>query len=837
MKITLSWLTKYLDINESVDELSNLLTFAGIEVEGITSIGALPSSVIAARVVSAEPVPKTDHLKLCQVDIGDYAFAAKAEDNTLQVICGAPNCQAGMMAILALPGSVLGDLEIKTAKIRGIVSNGMLCSERELGISENHAGIVRLPDQTVIGTSVNELYELPDTVFELEITPNRSDLLGYKGIARDLSAKLNRPMREPALKDVRFTNDGPQLGLYNEEPELCPRYTARVIHGVQVTESPLWLKSALIKSGLRPINNIVDITNYVMMETGHPLHAFDYAKLVGKDPMSSHPDIVIRKAYPQEEVLALDGRKYTLDGDELVIADGQKASAIAGVMGLEHSSITAETKTIVLESAAFHPGSIRRTSYKLKLSSDSSYRFERHLSAEYAQDVSIRATNLIQDLAGGEVCGALLDDYPNPESEQYLALRPARFTHLIGFELPESEIRSYMANLHFTYMGAGRYIKGTQTTVNELLTEDAASKLSTAVYAHYYRVPSYRKDMGREADILEELARLAGYDKVPQKTAPQQVMDRHAYRIRNKVMDWMVQWGCYETLNYSFCDPRQMQDLGFEPEELPLISLINPQSSNQSVMRVSLVPQLLTNLAYNLNHAERDVKLFEQAKVYQKRGTEHVEPTQLAAVFTGSRTLEHWQSKAQPIDLTWIKGCFEGLPTSLGLSYTLSPVTVPYLAPGEAFSCSCNGTIFGSFGRVKPSVLAKWGIDSSTIKQDVWIIEYSVDTLVALSRNINISYCAISRYPAVVRDISFLAPQKHTYEELKRAITSLDETLVADVQVFDEYLSQQIPEGCRSLSLHIVLQDQEKTLTDERVERLMNSVQKTLIENYSIRMR
>jgi phenylalanyl-tRNA synthetase beta chain len=219
---------------------------------------------------------------------------------------------------------------------------------------------------------------------------------------------------------------------------------------------------------------------------------------VGKDPMSPHPDIVIRKAYPQEEVLALDGRTYTLDGDELVIADGQKASAIAGVMGLEHSSITAETRTIVLESAAFHPGSIRRTSYKLKLSSDSSYRFERHLSAEFAQDVSIRATNLIQDLAGGEVCGALLDDYPNPEQEQYLALRPARFTHLIGFELPESEIRSYMANLHFEYMGAGRYIKGIQTSVTELLTEDAASKLSAAEYAHYYRVPAYRKDMGRK---------------------------------------------------------------------------------------------------------------------------------------------------------------------------------------------------------------------------------------------------------------------------------------------------------------------------------------------------
>lgn len=836
MKIALSWLKKYLDISESVSELSDLLTFAGIEVEGISELAALPETVITARVISAEPVPKTDHLRLCQVDIGDYDFEGKDSDNSIQVICGAPNCHSGMMAVLALPGSVLGSLEIKTAKIRGIISNGMLCSERELGLSENHAGIIELPADTAIGTSVNDLYQLPDTVFELEITPNRSDLLGYQGIARDLGAKLNRAVKEPDLKNVAYVEDGPQLGLHNLEPQLCPRYTARVIQNVKIAQSPLWLKTALIKSGLRPINNIVDITNYVMLETGHPLHAFDYDKLAAKDAAGMHPDIVVRKANPKEEMLALDGRVYSLEGDELVIADGQKPSAIAGVMGSEFSGITIQTTNIVLESAAFHPGSIRKTSYKLKLSSDSSYRFERHLAADYAELISIRATNLILELAGGEACGTLQDSYPNPLPDQYLALRPARFSLLIGHTLTDAEIKTYLSKLSFEFKGFGRYVKGLQGSLEGLI-EEAGMKLSDTESAHYYKVPAFRKDVAREADILEELARLSGYDKVPQKTALQQIMDRHAYRIRNKAMDWMVSWGCYETLNYSFSDPRQMQDLGYEPEKLPLISLINPQSSNQSVMRVSLVPQILNNLAYNLNHSERNVKLFEQAKVYHKTQAGHIEPLHLAAVFTGSSAPEHWQAKPEAISLSWVKGCFEGLLSVLQVQFEIKVSERPYHAEGESFTYYTNGVELGSFGRVQPAVLAKWGIDISILKQDVWIIEYMVDAFVEATRKISISYSPLSRFPSVVRDLSFLALQSIRYAELKAAIMELEGDLVREVQLFDEYRSKQIPEGFRSLSLHIVVQDQEKTLTDERVEQVMDSVQKTLTDKYQIRMR
>ncbi|HNQ44056.1 MAG TPA: phenylalanine--tRNA ligase subunit beta, partial [Candidatus Cloacimonadota bacterium] len=357
MKLSLSWLQKYIDIHEDAQTLAELLTFAGIEVEDIQRLDALPETVVTARVVSAEKVPDTDHLQQCLIDLGDYPHPEKDADGLLQVICGAPNCHSGMMVVIALPGTVLGDLQIKKAKIRGVVSNGMLCSERELGISENHAGIIELLQDTVPGISVNEALELPDVVYELEITPNRSDLLGYIGIARDLSAKLDRELHLPVISEHSATSANMKLGLHNHEPELCPRYTARVIKGVKVAQSPQWLRNALVKNGLRSINNIVDITNFVLLETGHPLHAFDFDKLAGKD--KGYPDIIVRKAYPQENFLALDGKTYQLDGDELVIADGEKASALAGIMGGEGSAITDKTTNIVLESAAFHPGSIR----------------------------------------------------------------------------------------------------------------------------------------------------------------------------------------------------------------------------------------------------------------------------------------------------------------------------------------------------------------------------------------------------------------------------------------------------------------------------------------------
>lgn len=846
MKIALSWLKRYLEVDKENHQLSDLLTFAGIEVEGMQELPAFGDKVFAAKVISAQKVPKTDHLQICSVDIGDIHYPGKDENNCIPVICGAPNCSAGMMAVLALPGAELGDIKIEKAKIRGIESHGMLCSERELGLSENHAGIIALPTEIMIGTLADVLYELPDCVFDLEITPNRSDLLGYVGIARDLSAKLLRPVIKPGSPKLKIGNEELKLSLKNLQPELCPRYTARVIKGVTIKESPLWLKTALIKSGLRPINNIVDVTNFVMLESGHPLHAFDYDKLEASDDAQGYPDIVVRTAYTKEEFIALDGKKYCLDGDELVIADGKKASALAGVMGSAHSAISEQTVNIVLECAAFHPGSIRKTSYKHKLGTDSSYRFERHLSAKSAAEISDRATALILELAGGTICGELLDSYPIHDEEIILGVRPHRFESLIGYALSNDKIREILENLGFAFIQYGDFkprriayvedIPSLQT--NGVKDQDLeCGKLQDNNFTHYYKIPAYRKDITREADILEELARLAGYDKVPQKTVLGQIMDRHAYKIQNQATDWIVAFGAYETLNYSFTDPALMQLLGYEDKDTSYIQLLNPQSSNNSVMRISLLPQLLSNLEYNLNHAERDVKLFELGKVYLKKKSDHHEPKHLAAIFTGKANVEHWQHKSAQIDYYWIKGCFEGLLSRLGISYQAHTCELPYLIAKEASAYYHKETLLGSFGRIKPAVLQAFGIDANSLGQDVWTLDFELENLVKLTRNLGIKYHDIPKYPAVVRDISFLISDQYSYLELRHSITAINTDIIREVKVFDEYRSKQIPQGFRSLSLHITIQDQEKTLTDERLDELMVSVQKTLTDKFEIAMR
>lgn len=846
MKLSLSWLRKYIDVPEDAHTLAELLTFAGIEVEDIQNLNAMPETVVTARVVSAEKVPDTDHLQLCRIDLGEYPHPEKDADGLLQVICGAPNCHSGMMAVIALPGTALGDLQIKKAKIRGVVSNGMLCSERELGLSENHAGIIELPPDTVPGVSVNKILELPDVVYELEITPNRSDLLGYIGIARDLSAKLDRELILPNDPDLQPSGSELKLGLTNLEPELCPRYTARVIKGVKVVESPDWLKNALVKNGLRPINNIVDITNYVLLETGHPLHAFDYDKLASKDKNQGYPDIIVRKAFPQESFLALDGKTYTLDGDELVIADGEKASALAGIMGGEHSAITGQTTNIVLESAAFHPGSIRKTSYKHKITSDSSYRFERHLSPLYADRISRRATEMILELAGGELCGDIHDDYPQSQPEYILGIRPDKFAALIGYSLSGDEIKTYLTRLGFTFLQYGNFIPGKIMDINEVFCHHAEemkrgvtefTELDDCQHSLYFRVPGYRVDVFREADIIEELARLAGYDKVPAPAPASLIMDRHAYRVQRLMTDWVVSCGCYETLNYSFTDPDQMKLLGYVPEQLNLVTLVNPQSSNQSVMRSSLIPQLLTNLAYNLNHGERDVMLFEMAKVYLKSIAGITEPLRMVAVFSGKINEEHWQDKPRMVNFSWVKGCYETLLQDLGLPYQQESAKLPYLVSGDSLQYVSGDRSLGYFGRVNPRVLAAWGIDTTALKQDVWVLEYAVDQVVETTRNKVVQYVNIPKYPAVTRDLSFLCPTSIMYQDLQRSIPELDRSLIREISVFDEYRSDNIPQGYRSLSLHIILQDQEKTLTEQRIDDLMQKIVKYLENQYQIRMR
>ncbi|MBW6513916.1 MAG: phenylalanine--tRNA ligase subunit beta [Candidatus Syntrophosphaera sp.] len=841
MRISCRWLSKYIDLPPEIDKLTQTLTFTGIEVEGVESLAALPESVVTARVLSADKIPGSDHLVVCSVEYGS--------GEPVQVVCGAPNCKAGMISILALPGTVLPQLAIKKAKVRGVESAGMLCSERELGVSDNHAGIIELDPETPIGISANEVYDLPDTLLELEITPNRPDLLGYLGIARDLSASLGVPLKLPQIQEhAGEKSQSTDLDLRLEDSAKCPRYTARLMADLKVQESPQWLKTALIKSGLRPINNIVDITNYVMLETGHPLHAFDYDKLLPLDKDGAHPAIVVRKALPKEEFLALDGRAYVLDEEDLVIADGQRASALAGVMGGKDTGITESTQAIVLEAATFSPMTVRSTAYKHKISTDSSYRFERHLSTETPAQVSARAVDLLLEVAGGRVCNALYDAYPEPHRPSCLGIRPRRFEELIGYPLPSDTIIKYLEALDCRFLQYGTWQDGLATDLASVhclhLEEQKAGKAEfTEIdcdHALYFLIPSFRVDLTREADLLEELARLEGYDKIPQKTAVSQIMDRHAHRVRRAIEDYFVNASFYEMLNYSFSDPAQLALLAFEPEELDArtIRLINPQSGNQSAMRLSLLPQLLVNLSYNLNHGERDLKLMEMGKVYLREGDSYREPYRLTALLTGKFRAGHWKEKSENINVYHVKGLAEGLLKRLNIPVTgTSSHIKPWLVSAENLAYHSGETLCASIGRLRSETAEAFQIDIPILKQDIWVLELEVENLVELTRDRKPEFIPLPKYPAVIRDISFVISRSVAYAEIEAAIKACDRNLIRNVQVFDEYRGKQVPEGSRSISLRIVMQDGEKTLTDERVDQLIASVLQMLQDTWQINMR
>jgi phenylalanyl-tRNA synthetase beta chain len=840
MKISRNWLNKYIELPDD-QKLISTLTFSGIEVEAVIQMPALPASVVTAKVIEAKRIEGSDHLVVCAVDYGATEH--------IQVVCGAPNCREGMITLLALPGSTLSGLTIKKTTIRGVESSGMLCSEKELGVSDNHSGIVDLGNDVPIGVSANIHYELPDTIFELEITPNRPDLLGYLGIARDLSASLKVPFIQPQLKEIEgVISSDKDFKLIVRDAVKCPRYTARLIDGVSIQESPQWLKSSLIKTGLRPINNIVDITNFVMLETGHPLHAFDYSKLLPLNDQDMYPAIVVRCADNEEHFLALDGKTYLLDSNDLVIADGQNPSALAGVIGGKQSAISESTSTIVLESAAFSPMAVRSTSYKHKISTDSSYRFERHQSPEMALNASNRALELILATAGGKVCNSLYDEYPHPVTQMFLALRPRRYSELIGYPLDEEKIIKYLEALGCKFIQYGSWQSEPVYDMLQILChhseEVKAGKTEFSEidcdHALYFQIPPNRVDITREVDLIEELARLDGYDKVPQKKTLAAIMDRHAYMVQRKIADHFIDCGFYEMLNYSYSDPTQFALMAGEPDETneKVIRLINPQSTNQSAMRVNLLPQLLGNMVYNINHGERNLRLIELGKTYIRDGKSYIEPLRLTAVLTGRATSEHWTAKPAMLSLPYVKGIVESLLQNLNLCYRLSSDDVmPWLIESDTLSFESGGSCCATLGRLKSHLAEKAGIDITVLKQDIWVIDIDIESITETTRKLKTEFQPLSKYPAVIRDVSFVIGAGIAYTEIAEQIKAIDSKLIKQVSVFDEYRGKQVPDGCRSLSLHIMLQDIENTLTDECVDQVIASVLKKLEDTWQIVMR
>jgi len=847
MNISYKWLKEYLKIGLSVEALTDRLTFSGIEVEAIHRVGELLSQIVISKITDCQKHPNADKLSLCTV------FNGK---DTLQVVCGAPNCATDQIVALAPVGTVLGDITIKEAKIRGTLSQGMLCSEKELGISENHDGIMVLPPTAPVGIKLADFLDATDTIFEVEITPNRPDLLGMLGIARDLSAQLDlplhtktyhplnvgtpfmasetkKPVGTPFMASVKNANDANRptsdFSILIVEPTLCTRYTAVRISGVKIAPSPGWLTAKLKIADIKPINNIVDITNYVMYEIGHPLHAFDASKV-------EQNKILIRKSRPGEQFHALNHHEYELTGAELVIADAVKPIALAGVIGGVNSQITSETTDIILEAACFDSHIIRRTSHNLKIYTDSSYRFERGMADQTCEVIAAMATELILKIASGHVIDGLIDSYPKPAPQTIVRLRPSRVKHLLNIEIDNHTLINYLKNLGLQF----------QSTENETLL---------------FAIPPTRPDLTREIDLIEEIIRLHGFASVPSLSTPTLFMNHDIHRAKRHIKNLLVSSGYYEAINLTFTDPAYLDLLNLPDvdDRRNLVKIINPQGSSFSVLRSTLIPQLLKNTLQNINHGIDDIKLFEMNKVFTRKindgnlspsvGDEPARPEttprlateihRLTGITTGKFSPTYWKEKPQNTTFYDIKGVVEQIFNYLKIpNITLVPANEPYLFPNSGFylrqipNNSQDYICYGTIGTLDPKVLKNFDID-----KEVFLFDLNLDTLLENADFTPRQYFDLPKYPTVYRDLSFVISDQYKMSDITQTILKVDQNIIKNVAVFDEFKGKQIPAGYRSISISISLCDQIKTLTDEQIKTIMDQVLDTLKQRFSVELR
>lgn len=796
MKISYNWLKDYLDFDLSPEELEEKMTFAGIEVEAVEELGKELEQIKIAEIVAKQAHPNSDHLSVCQVHDGE---------ETYQVICGAPNCAAGQKVALAPVGAQIGDFKIKKAKLRGEVSFGMLCSEKELGISDNHDGIMELSEDAPIGKTLASYLKMDDVCYDVEITPNRPDLLGIFGVARDLSALLNLPLKHPEIQieeTVEKIEDN--LSLQNDAPELCTRYTARMIKDVEIKESPEWLKQRLISVGLRPINNVVDVTNFVMMEFGHPLHAFDYSLLDNKK-------IIVRTAVDGEKFPALDEETYTLNSSDLVIADNKKPVALAGIIGGENSHITNSTKDIVIEAANFLYSSIRKTGGRLKIITDSCYRFERDIADETAEIVSKRVAQLILETAGGKLLKGKLDSYPKPLEKKIVSIRPSRIELLLTVKLSHQQIKDYLTPLGLEFLKAEK---------------DAL----------YFSIPPYRKDLQREVDLIEEVMRLHGYNNVDTKLHIQNVMNRNEFYAKRKIIDVMVQNGFSEVKNWNFSDPEDLDKLKIAEDDNRRNNAIlkNPLGSRFSIMQSMLLPNLLANSLYNINHGLKNLKLFEMAKVFFRKDEKlAAEKWNICAVLAGNLNLNYWKEKDIQVDFFDLKGIAEEILEQLGLNkIKFQKSEEKYYQPGMSADVYIRNKKIGSLGKLDPKILNEFDIELPMYSMDL-----DVSGILNSCSFADPVYSEIPKFPPVLRDLSFVISKEYNYENITKTIKAVNPGMISKVELYDEYMGKNIEEGYHSLTFSVIFTSSTKTLTDDIVNKILQKVINKLKAEFNIELR
>ena len=791
MLVSYNWLKQYTNVEDNANALAEKITRGGIEVEGVEYLAEEISNVVVGYVVSKEKHPDAEKLNVCQVNVG--------EEENLQIVCGAPNVDAGQYVIVAKVGAKLPGIKIKKAKLRGVESQGMICSLAELGLSKSvvpknyQEGIYVFETEQELGSDVVEVLGLNDYILDLSITPNRADALSMRGLTYELGALYNNKVNfNDVEKEENYEATSLQVAV---ESDSCRNYVGQIVKNVEVKSSPLWLQTRLMNSGIRPINNIVDITNYVLLEFGQPMHAFD------KDLVGDR--IVVRDAKEGEVLETLDGEERKLQATDLVITDGTRAIALGGVMGGKNTEVSEETKNIILESAYFNPTSVRRTSATHGLRSDSSARFEKGIDPNMQKAALARAVELILELCPNAVVESSVG-VVNKEEEKVVEITTSYINNYLGITLSTEEIAAILEGLSFTVEVSGENL--------------------------VVKVPTRRPDISIKQDLVEEVIRIYGYDNLastlPKFSKTTKGGLTYSQRMVRDLRAVYASLGFNDTINYSLVSEEEATEYTLEDHHK--VRLLMPMTETHSTLRQSLVPGLLNTVQYNVARKQKDLKLLEIGRVFFGSGDDNIQPKEtlyLSAALTGEERAIKWLKESSSLDFFAAKGYLEVVFERLGLDekVTYRKSTLEGMHPGRFAEVYLGEKRIGFIGEVHPRVADKLGLNTT------YVFEINLDEVISESK-VKPKYEEVTKYPEITRDIAMLVDVKDEYQNIYNVIESVNSKLITKVELFDLYVGAELLVGKKSLALTITYSDKQKTLTDEEVTAVHDKVLSALTE-------
>ncbi len=807
MKISFNWLKEHIDIHLTIDEVSELLTSTGLEVEGIEKVETVKGGLeglIIGEVLTCEKHPDADKLSVTTVNVGS--------PETYTIVCGAPNVQAGQKVVVALPGTTIFPAEgepfkIKKAKIRGVESNGMICAEDEIGLGNDHKGIIILSENVTVGQLAKEYYQIKsDIVFEIGLTPNRIDAASHLGVARDLRAVLLQRKNISTPLITKFSslpseNNSNEIVVEIKNPNDCKRYCSVTISNVMVQDSPDWLKEKLNAIGLRPINNIVDITNYVLHDLGQPLHAFDADEIKGKK-------VIIRNASANSTFITLDEIERKLDGTELMICDDEKELCIAGVFGGVKSGVTEKTKTVFLESAWFNPASIRKTAKKFGLSTDASFRFERGADINMTKIALEKAAALIIKIAGGAISSNYNDNYHSPINEIEIDFDLQNLYEVAGVEIETKIVQQILNSLDFKIISSiDKYLK--------------------------IKIPSYRVDVTRQSDVIEEILRIYGYNEIP---LPEKMSSSLSFSDKNSsvevvelISNFISANGFHEIMTNSLTSSSQGEII---QGQLDFVKVLNPLSSELDILRGSLLLNGLSAVAYNINRQQYDLRLYELGKTYFKAADKYLEQNYISLFLTGKKEDENWNSSKNHVDIFTLVSFVEGIFTKLGVIGKLQKNKGSHTILDSVINYTQGKNTVAALGSVN-----KKSLKYSDIKQPVYAAEINFDLLFSLLQKVKVEFKDLPKFPSTRRDLSLLLDANITFAEIEKIAQKVDQKIIREVGLFDVYEGKNLAEGKKSYAISFTLYNEESTLTDKEVDQIMNKIIESLSKELGATLR